>query len=336
MSSQVLVPGGGRRPAPTLAMKVEPDAAAFAVFESELAPGAPGPAPHRHLVDDEAFYVLAGSVAFLLDGEVTTCGPGSCVLVPRGVAHGFGNPSAEPARVLVVTTPAPPGWSRACTPCGAGVRGPRRSPTSTAATTPSSSRRRPGARGDGGVRVPRDGRRPPAPRRLRRRHRDRARAGDRRGPRPAPRAGRPVPACPVGGRGRRPGGSVVVLARRPAGQGRLRRHRALRTRAGVRGPGRCGDVVPRAGRAGRPLQRRDLCTRRGRSGDAGRPRALRAALAGRTSTGAGRADRRGRRPGRGGATGMQRSRWRSGRWSASPSPCSPACGAARRGRSGPT
>ena len=43
--------------------------------------------------------------SFLLDGEVTTCGPGSCVLVPRGVAHGFGNPSAEPARVLVVTTP---------------------------------------------------------------------------------------------------------------------------------------------------------------------------------------------------------------------------------------
>jgi quercetin dioxygenase-like cupin family protein len=105
MSSQVLVPGGGRRPAPTIAMKVEPDAAAFAVFESELAPGAPGPAPHRHLADDEAFYVLAGSVAFLLDGEVTTCGPGSCVVVPRGVAHGFGNPSAEPARVLVVTTP---------------------------------------------------------------------------------------------------------------------------------------------------------------------------------------------------------------------------------------
>ena len=105
MASQVLVPGAGRRPAPTIAMKVEPDAAAFAVFESELAPGAPGPAPHRHLGDDEAFYVLAGSVAFLLDGEVTTCGPGSCVLVPRGVAHGFGNPSAEPARVLVVTTP---------------------------------------------------------------------------------------------------------------------------------------------------------------------------------------------------------------------------------------
>ena len=128
MSSQVLVPGGGCR-GPTIAMKVEPDAAAFAVFESELAPGAPGPAPHRHLVDDEAFYVLAGSVAFLLDGEVTTCGPGSCVLVPRGVAHGFGNPSAEPARVLVVTTPAPRGWSRACTRCGAGcgARGDRRS-----------------------------------------------------------------------------------------------------------------------------------------------------------------------------------------------------------------
>ncbi|CAA9269037.1 MAG: hypothetical protein AVDCRST_MAG54-2889, partial [uncultured Actinomycetospora sp.] len=43
--------------------------------------------------------------------------------------------------------PAPPGWSRACTPYGAGVRGPRRSPSSTAATTPSSSPRRRGARG---------------------------------------------------------------------------------------------------------------------------------------------------------------------------------------------
>ena len=44
-------------------------------------------------------------MAFLLDGEVTTCGAGSCVLVPRGAAHGFGNPSVEPARILVVTTP---------------------------------------------------------------------------------------------------------------------------------------------------------------------------------------------------------------------------------------
>jgi len=105
MTAQVLVPGAGRRPAPTIAVKVEPDAAAFAVFESELAPGAPGPPPHRHLADDEAFYVLDGSVAFLLDGEVTTCGPGSSVLVPRGVTHGFANPSAEPARLLVITTP---------------------------------------------------------------------------------------------------------------------------------------------------------------------------------------------------------------------------------------
>ncbi|MDD7968885.1 cupin domain-containing protein [Actinomycetospora lemnae] len=106
MSSLVHLPGAGRPVGPGIRIKVEPgDNEGFAVFESVLPPAWEGPPPHRHLADDEAFYVLEGTVAFLLDGVSHHCGPGSAVSVPRGSAHAFANPGSEPARVLVITTP---------------------------------------------------------------------------------------------------------------------------------------------------------------------------------------------------------------------------------------
>ena len=106
MSAHVLPHGGGRTFGPGINVKVEygqsPD---FAAFESELPPAWDGPPPHLHRVYDEAFYVIAGSVAFSLDGDTRDCPAGSFVFVPRGAAHGFDNPAGEPARILVITSP---------------------------------------------------------------------------------------------------------------------------------------------------------------------------------------------------------------------------------------
>jgi uncharacterized cupin superfamily protein len=74
------------------------------MFQGDLAPLSDGPPPHVHRIYDEAFYVLAGSVRFSSDGTSQDCPAGSFVFVPRGSAHGFGNPSAEPASLLVVVT----------------------------------------------------------------------------------------------------------------------------------------------------------------------------------------------------------------------------------------
>ena len=116
MSAYALPPGGGRIFGPGIQAKVEYDQSDdFAVFESALPPAWDGPPPHLHRAYDEAFYVIDGSVAFSLDGTTTDCPAGSFVFVPRGAAHGFGNPTPVPARILVITSPGRFGWWRAST-----------------------------------------------------------------------------------------------------------------------------------------------------------------------------------------------------------------------------
>jgi quercetin dioxygenase-like cupin family protein len=68
----------------------------------------PGFAPplHRHLAEDEMFYVLAGKAEFRCDGQVMEAGPGDFVFLPRGVPHTFVVDPAEPLRALQITTPA--------------------------------------------------------------------------------------------------------------------------------------------------------------------------------------------------------------------------------------
>ena len=44
---------------------------------------------HSHSREDEIWYVLEGEVAFTLDGEVLTGGPGTFVYIPRNVPHTF-------------------------------------------------------------------------------------------------------------------------------------------------------------------------------------------------------------------------------------------------------
>lgn len=64
------------------------------------------PPLHRHLVEDELFYVLSGTADFLCDGRVFGAGPGDFVMLPVGLPHSFVVGAGEPLRVLQITTPS--------------------------------------------------------------------------------------------------------------------------------------------------------------------------------------------------------------------------------------
>ncbi len=78
----------------------------FSLMERTVPPGARTPPAHRHVNCSEAFFVLSGTITFVLDDAVLEGGPGDFLLVPRGAAHTFGNRGEEPARLLVLHAPA--------------------------------------------------------------------------------------------------------------------------------------------------------------------------------------------------------------------------------------
>ncbi len=78
---------------------------ALTVLERELVPGQDAPG-HAHAGQDEALYVLSGSLRLHI-GTYTYAAPaGSFFLVPRGTEHRLENAGDGPARVLAVLTPA--------------------------------------------------------------------------------------------------------------------------------------------------------------------------------------------------------------------------------------
>ena len=77
----------------------------YALWETTATPGLPGPPPHIHHREDEAFYVLEGEVELFVDGAVSTAGPGSFVNIPKGTLHTFKNAGAAPARMLGMVAP---------------------------------------------------------------------------------------------------------------------------------------------------------------------------------------------------------------------------------------
>jgi mannose-6-phosphate isomerase-like protein (cupin superfamily) len=68
----------------------------------------PGFAPplHRHLVEDEMFYLLSGTACLQCGDEILSAGPGDFVLLPAGLPHTFVVGPDEPLHVLQITTPA--------------------------------------------------------------------------------------------------------------------------------------------------------------------------------------------------------------------------------------
>lgn len=85
----------------TVRVSARQSGGAYALFEVACPPGT-GTPPHREL-GDETFYVLEGTMTFLLDGRPVTAGPGECVFVPAGAPHAEANASDRPARVLTLS-----------------------------------------------------------------------------------------------------------------------------------------------------------------------------------------------------------------------------------------
>jgi mannose-6-phosphate isomerase-like protein (cupin superfamily) len=61
---------------------------------------------HVHKDEDDAFYILEGELTFAFGDEEVGAPPGTFVLVPPGVEHGFRNDGEVPVRMLNVHAPA--------------------------------------------------------------------------------------------------------------------------------------------------------------------------------------------------------------------------------------
>ena len=74
----------------------------FSLMERTVPAHGRRPLPHRHVNCSEAFWVLDGTITFVLDGVECHGGRDDFLLVPRGASHTFGNDGDEPARLLVL------------------------------------------------------------------------------------------------------------------------------------------------------------------------------------------------------------------------------------------
>jgi mannose-6-phosphate isomerase-like protein (cupin superfamily) len=79
-------------------------ASGYSISEWWLEPNTTGPGRHAH-DEDDVFYVLEGTVSFLVDDEWVDTPAGSFVLVPGGVPHDFENRTDAPAGMLNLGCP---------------------------------------------------------------------------------------------------------------------------------------------------------------------------------------------------------------------------------------
>jgi mannose-6-phosphate isomerase-like protein (cupin superfamily) len=77
---------------------------AFALLDQTV-PGGYAPPRHIHREEDEAWYLLNGTVTFYCGSRTLAAGPGSFVFLPQGVEHTF-KVGEDGARMLTVTVPA--------------------------------------------------------------------------------------------------------------------------------------------------------------------------------------------------------------------------------------
>lgn len=77
---------------------------ALSMIEQTAEPGVGSPW-HVHHADDEAFYVLEGTLRFISEEESWLATPGSWAYLPKDVPHGFEAVGDTTARFLLLTTP---------------------------------------------------------------------------------------------------------------------------------------------------------------------------------------------------------------------------------------
>ena len=103
----VVPPGEGHRVGNVEFLARTADTPRFTLGIIEIAPGRELEA-HVHGDEDDAFYILEGEMTFFFGeaDEEAVAPPGTFVLVPPGVRHGFRNPGSGPVRMLNVHAPA--------------------------------------------------------------------------------------------------------------------------------------------------------------------------------------------------------------------------------------
>ena len=105
----VLKPGEGRAyPMGRISALFKADRAEtkekYSISEWWLEPHTQGPGPHSH-DEDDVFFVIEGTLSFLVGDEWTDAPRGSFVLVPGGVTHDFENRSSARAGALNISVP---------------------------------------------------------------------------------------------------------------------------------------------------------------------------------------------------------------------------------------
>lgn len=76
----------------------------YSISEWWLEPHTQGPGAHSH-PEDDVFYVIEGTMSFLIDGKWLDAPKGSFVLVPAGAIHDFENRSEARAGALNLSIP---------------------------------------------------------------------------------------------------------------------------------------------------------------------------------------------------------------------------------------
>ena len=105
----ILAPGEGRSyPMGRISALFKADgqetASSYSISEWWLEPHTQGPGPHSH-PEDDVFFVIEGTMSFLVGEQWVDAPKGSFVLAPGGTTHDFQNRSASRAGLLNFSTP---------------------------------------------------------------------------------------------------------------------------------------------------------------------------------------------------------------------------------------
>ena len=99
-------PGEGVRSGDVEFLVTSDDTPLFNVSTILIDPYSKGVPAHVHDGEDDAFYIVAGEMTFVLGDREVAAPPGTFVLVPPGVEHGFRNDGDVPVRMLNIHAPA--------------------------------------------------------------------------------------------------------------------------------------------------------------------------------------------------------------------------------------